>query len=109
MFYRVIYQRKETPQDGNELSGLNPEDALSFFDEKPEDILTAVLECKQEKEKAEFQKVGEIECVGPNVKVETTDKTVLTFRCNILKSMLERRINWKSIQSFVLKAENVAT
>ena len=109
MFYRVIYQRKETTQDGNELSGLNPEDALSFFDEEPDNILVAVLECKQEKEKAEFQKVGEIKRVGPNVQIETADRTMLTFRCNVLKSMLERRINWKSVQSFVLKTENVAT
>ncbi|MDO4189499.1 MAG: hypothetical protein Q4D29_10965 [Lachnospiraceae bacterium] len=109
MLYRVIYQRQVIPEGEEEMRGINPGEELCFFNEEAGIFITAVLEGKAENEKSSFVKVGEIrvESNSPDARVETTE-TAYTFRTNILRSMMERQVEWNTLKSFALKTERVA-
>ena len=101
MQYRVVYKRKEEI----DLRGVTTEDALAFFGEEICNVESAMLESKAN-ENANFTELGRINLFtdNPNAKV-VFENTVFIFRTNILRSMLERQVEWDAIRKYALKTE----
>ena len=109
MEYRIVYRRTIGQDEAqNELKGNTPETAMQYFEEKDlDEWASAVLESRNNSyEKAEFQSIGNVMSFHDEADARViTGRVIYTFRKNILRSLLERGIDWEKVKCYALKTE----